>query len=40
MRKVGWPDIWRKDNMQEHFLVIIDNMVSKVARDYGWAESR
>ncbi|ORY35085.1 Six-hairpin glycosidase-like protein [Naematelia encephala] len=28
MRKVGEPDIWRLDNQQEHFLVIIDNMAS------------
>lgn len=28
MRKVGEPDTWRLDNMDEHFLVIIDNMAS------------
>lgn len=27
MRRVGEPDIWRTDNQDEHFLVIIDNMV-------------
>lgn len=27
MRKVGEPDVWRKDNQDEHFLVIIDNLV-------------
>lgn len=31
MRRPGEEDLWRKDNMDEHYLVIIDNMVS-VAR--------
>lgn len=30
MRKVGKPDIYRVDNQDEHYLVIVDNMVSPV----------
>lgn len=32
MRKVGEEDVWRLDNMDEHYLVIIDNMVRGVLR--------
>ncbi|WOO79141.1 Unsaturated glucuronyl hydrolase [Vanrija pseudolonga] len=28
MRKVGEEDVWRLDNMDEHYLVIIDNMMN------------
>lgn len=27
MKRVGEPDVWRLDNQDEHFLVIIDTMV-------------
>lgn len=28
MRKANMPDLWREDNLDEHYLVIIDNLVS------------
>lgn len=28
MRKANMPDLWRDDNLDEHYLVIIDNLVS------------
>lgn len=28
MRKANMPDLWRNDNLGEHYLVIIDNLVS------------
>lgn len=31
MIKKGKPDMWRRDNIDEHYLVIIDNMVSTAA---------
>ncbi|WVQ83740.1 hypothetical protein IAT38_005884 [Cryptococcus sp. DSM 104549] len=28
MRKVNMPDLWREDNLDEHYLVIIDNLMN------------
>jgi hypothetical protein len=32
MVRVGQPDIWREDNLDEHYLTIIDNMASSKKR--------
>lgn len=37
MRKTHMPDLWREDNLDEHYLVIIDNLVSPPAPPIGSA---